>query len=234
MKRFYTLVSTEKSAGGYGVLLDGRPVNTPLKNKIICGTQKLADRIVQEWAAQMDVIESQSMPLTQLLSTKIDRISNERSAMSALVMKYIDTDLICYRTPEPPELLAQQQGAWDTWLEWFAQKFGVALLETNDLVALKQPEEARRGVKKYVDALDDDHFTILQMLTGVGGSLVLALAFIDGALDADEMFKAINVEEQYYASLYKADKYGPDPAQEKKDEINKADLNAASLYLTLV
>ena len=110
MKRFYKLVSTKKEPGGFGVCLDGKPVKTPSGTLLLAPTENLADEIVKEWAAQEEIIVPDSMPLTQILTTKIDRISKERQAMSEAVMKYLDTDLLCYRTTEPPELAQMQQG----------------------------------------------------------------------------------------------------------------------------
>ena len=234
MKRFYTLVSTQKEQGSYAVMLDGKAVKTPSKGMLLCGTEALANEVLKEWAAQEETIKPDTMPLTQLVSTKLDQVAQQRAAMSAEVLKYFDTDLLCYRTDQPPELASRQAEHWDKWLNWFAEKFGVALETTTTLNALQHPPAAHEKVSDCVKSLDGDHFTILQLLTPLSGSLVLALAFTQQLISADELFNAIRVEEQFQAEIYNEEKYGPDPAQEKKDKLVKVDLAAAEQYLKLI
>ncbi|MCB1721910.1 MAG: hypothetical protein KDI11_09165, partial [Alphaproteobacteria bacterium] len=100
MKKFYKLVSVHQDIGGWAVHLDGRPVKTPLKKTLLAPTEALAASIQEEWAAQDETIDPETMPLTQILSTQIDRVSAQRDAMSAELLKFLDTDLICYRAPK--------------------------------------------------------------------------------------------------------------------------------------
>ncbi len=233
MKRFYKIVSHTKEQGGYAILLDGKSVHTPAKNKLICAHEALADAVMQEWAAQDEAIEPDSMPLTQLVSTKIDRVGKERAAMSAAILKYLNTDLLCYRTDE--QRMAQvQNDAWDKWLDWFAQSRGIRLPTTTTFNALQHSEEAHTSILHYVKSMCDDQFTVFQLVTSLSGSLVLALAFMEGAASAEDIFSAARAEELYNAKRYNEEKYGPDPLQEKKDIAVKADLAAAAVYLALL
>lgn len=234
MKRFYKLVSHSQTPNGYEIMLDGKAVNTPAKHKLLCPNEGLANAVMTEWAAQEDGIKPDTMPLTQLISTKIDRVSHERAAMSAALLKYLDTDLLCYRTDDPEELAQAQARVWDRWLSWLEDVYDIRLDTTLSLKALKQPQAAHDFVADYVKNLDDDRFTIFQLVTATSGSLILALAFIEKAANADDVFEAGRVEETYQDKLYKADQYGPDPAQEKKDKITRRDLEAAALYLGLL
>lgn len=231
MKRFYKLVSLRADEGGYAVLLDGRPVKTPARNILQASTQKLGDALMGEWAAQGEIIKPDEMPLTQITSTKIDRVANERPAMSENILQYLDTDLLCYRTDHPPELASAQAAAWDPVLAWFESRFGAKLSTTTKLEALRQPHAAHEVVRAYVEAQTDERFTALQLVTALSGSLVLALAFTEGHAGPDDVFAAARVEETHKAALYDEAKYGPDPAQEKKDRAVLRDLRAAREYL---
>lgn len=234
MKRFYKLVSTQKEAGGFSILLDGKPIKTPARHVLLAPNEALANAIVKEWAAQGETIKPDTMPLMQILSTRIDRVSTEREGMTAALMKYLNTDLLCYRTDHPPEMGARQAEEWDQWLEWFEKAFEEKLETTTGLKALEQPEEAHGKVEAYIKAFEDDYFTVLQILTPLSGSLVLGLAFVDGVITPDEVYAAARVEELYKAGIYNEDKYGPDPAQDKKDQAIQADLAAAAEYLDLL
>jgi len=231
MKRFYKIVSTQAHEGGWRVLLDGKPVKTPMRSDLLAPSEEAANLAMQEWAAQEEMIDPQTMPITQLISTQLDRVSAEREAMTAAILKYFDTDLVCYRVDMPEELAARQAAAWDPALAWFEARYGSALLTTTEIQALTQPEQAREAVRKEVEGMDDAHFTILQLATPVSGSLVLALRFVSGDMSGQEVLDAARIEEAYKAEIYDAEKHGPDPAQDKKDKAVLRDLLAAEAYL---
>ncbi len=234
MKRFYKLVSTEKAVGGFHILLDGKPVKTKSGAFLCAVNEGIATRLMQEWAQQTDDILPDSMPFTQILNTKIDRVSNEREAMSGYVLKYIDTDLICYFADEPQELLSQQKDKWNLWLDWFEKEFGVPLQTTTGLAALSQDKAAHKVVTDYVATLDDEHFTILQFITSISGSVILGLAMVKGAAKAGQVFDACFVEESFRDSMYDVEKYGSDPALEKEQKSKIRDFNAAYDYVALL
>lgn len=234
MKRFYKIVTTQESAGIYKILLDGRPIKTPQKNTLATEHKNLAEAIMLEWAAQKDNILPDTMPLTQILTTKIDRVTAMRDEMAERLLKYLDTDLVCYRAGDQPDIAKKQAALWDPALKWFEQKCGVALKTTNELQAVTQPQKAREEMTRIIENLDDNQFAILQLATSIAGSIILGLMFQQGAIDAETLLDASRVEENHYAALYRADKYGPDPMQEKKDFAALQDLKAAEnfIYLT--
>lgn len=235
MKKFYKLVSTHQETDGWAIHLDGRSVKTPMKRTLLAPTEDLANAIQQEWMAQDENIEPETMPLMQFLSTQIDRVSEQRPAMSEAVLKYLDTDLICYFAPEDPQSPAhKQEELWRPWLDWFEKQFGETLETTNALAALSQAPAAHKKVKAHVEALDDARFTILQMVVPASGSLVLALAFIEGAITPIEILEAARVEEHIKDEIYDAERYGRDPMQEKKDQALITDLQAAEQFLKLI
>ncbi len=235
MKKFYKLVSVEKTPQGFAVHLDGRPVKTKSGQIVLSSNLEMANAVMKEWVDQVEDILPDTMPLTQILNTKIDRVALEREVMSAEILKYFDTDLLCYRTgDDQPEIATAQVKLLDPWLRWFEEKFSEELFTTTGLAALKQPKIAHEKIAQYVHLIDDDYFTILQLVTSISGSIILGIAFIEGAATAAQVFDAARVEEAYKDELYNAQKYGADPMQEKKDEIARFDLEAAEHYLKLL
>lgn len=234
MKRFYTLVSTQKTDGGYLVTLDGRAVKTALKAELLAPSEDIANALVLEWSKQEDEIVPDSMPLTQILSTKIDRIAKERDAIEVYLFKYLDTDLLCYRTDNPPELKTAQEKAWDGYIKWFEEEFGETLETTYGISAIKQPQAAHDKVQSAIKEMNDDLFTALQLITSLCGSLVLGLAALKGKATAEEVYAAMRVEENFKAEIYNEEFYGGDPAQEAKDKAIQQDLKAAMEFLNLL
>lgn len=231
MKRLYKCVSSEKVEGGYHIFLDGRPVKTKSKVFLCAPHVEIAERLVQEWSDQADDIVPDTMPFTQILNTQIDRVSVERDAMSAAVLKYLDTDLLCYPADTPEALATLQQKSWQPFLDGFEKEFGHILRTTTTLEAVRHPAQVHEAVAHYVHGLDDAHFTILQLVTSVSGSLVLALAMVHGAASALSVLEACFIEESFKDGLYNAEKYGSDPMLGKSKKSAMVDFSAAEDYL---
>lgn len=234
MKKFYSEVGSGPAVGGgYVVLLDGRPVRTPEKSLMTAPTRQLADAIAGEWAHQGEHIVPETMPLTQILTTSIDR-ARFRDEMGKALLAYIDSDLLCYHADEPEPLRQEQEKLWMPWLRWFQGRFGVALHTTFALSRLDQPEEAHKAVRAYIDTLDQHRFTVLHVVTTLTGSIILGLAFLEGAITPEQTFHAALCEEIHYERLHDLEKYGLDPIEAKRRESMTRDLAAADAYLGFV
>src|SRR6266851_4282297 len=184
MKRVYTAVETRPVDDGWGVALDGRPMRTPAKNELILPSEALAAAIAAEWDAQQEEIHPATMPLTRLAATAIDRTPAQRDLIVAETANYAGTDLVCYRADHPPALAARQQAVWQSLIDWAAQRYDAALAVTAGIVPTRQSAATLRAFAAIVAAQDDFRLTALQALTAGCGSLVIALALIEGRLDA--------------------------------------------------
>lgn len=231
MKKFYKLVSIRNADHGWAIELDGKPVRTPAGSSLRSPSESLADAIAHEWSSQETDILPETMPLTQLLVTAIDRVDKERDVIQKTVLGYLDTDLLCYRASEPPELVQKETLARDPWLFWFEKQHGVKLGTTRGLMALHHDDAAHAAVDHAVRTLDLWAFTVLQMVTSLTGSLVLALAFVTGPAQEDDLLRALYVEEDYKAEIYNEDFYGRAPHQEKAMQSVGRDLRAGRVFL---
>lgn len=233
MKRVYKLASHTKTEDGFVLQLDGKGVKTPLGQPLAAPNKALADAIVQEWASQGDVIVADDMPMTQMLTTALDR-TRERDALTKSLLKYLDTDLLCYRVKEPEELARRQKEVWDRWLVWFDEHFESPLETTFGLDALKQSERTHKQIWNYMEALDEYYFSVLQVITSVSGSIVLALAFLEHEASEEDVFAASELEEIYHAELAQEDVHGSDPVQEKRQNAMRRDLKSSRQFLDLL
>lgn len=232
MKRFYTFSSSKKTAEGHEIQLDGKTIKTPSGQKMLASTKALADVLVAEWAAQEEKVKPETMPLTQILTTKIDKI-RDREAITEAAMRYLDTDLICYWTKEPEEIAMRQKQVWGRWVKWFDEHFEVPLDTTKKIEALTQDPEAHKRAWNYIESLDEAYFTILHIVTSLSGSLVLSMAFIEGDITPEEIFEASYLEELYRGEIYNEELHGTAPNEEAEREAFKRDIQAAQMYLEL-
>lgn len=236
MKRFYKDVTTGPALEhGWLVLLDGRPVRTPGKELLTAPTEKMAQALKAEWDAQTDEINPRLMPITTLLTTYTDRSMQEREAITLSVLAYLNGDLLCYRAPDDDSgLAAEQARLWDPWLTWFAGRFGHTLQTTTALSAFNQPDDAHTDVAGYIANLDDQHFNVLQVATALGGSIVMALALLEGAITAQQMYECALCEELFYERAHKLEQHGLDPIEERRRAGLMEDILACQAYLRLL
>ncbi len=232
MKRFYKLVSSRKTSDGYAIELDGKVITTSLGQEMVAPTKSLGEAIVLEWANQGEKVKPENMPLTQILTTAIDKI-RDREKITESCMRYLDTDLVCYWTKEPEELAKHQKEVWGGWVKWFEKHFEIPLYTTKNIDAIKQDEEAHKRVWNYIESLDDYYFTVLHILTSLSGSLILALAFSEGDIEPQEIFEASYLEELYRGTIYNEELHGAAPNEEAEREAFKRDVEAAKKFLDL-
>jgi chaperone required for assembly of F1-ATPase len=233
MKRVYKVASHTKTEDGWVVQLDGKSVKTPSGQPLAAPNRAVADAIVREWSEQKDDIVPDSMPITQILNTAIDRM-RERDAMTKTLLTYLDTDLLCYRVKEPLELSKRQKEVWDRWLTWFDEHFESPLDVTFGIEALKQDSDTHRQIWNYIEALDEYYFAVLQIVTALSGSIVLGLAFLENEAGPEDIFNAAELEEIYHAQLAGEDVHGADPVQERRQKAMKRDLESAKDFLGLL
>lgn len=234
MKKFYKSVSTAAQDGGWVVALDGKTVRTPGGLPLKAPAEDLATAIAQEWDAQDTDILPDTMPLTQLLVTALDRVEQERAAIQENLLSYLNTDLLCYRVSEPPELVQRESAARDPWLGWFERHFGEKLGTTTGLIALTHGARAHNLVEHEVRGLDLWSFNVLQVVTAATGSLVLALAFVRGPAEEADLMRALYVEEDYKAAIYNEEFYGRAPQEEKNIKAVMRDLEAGRRFLEIM
>lgn len=227
MKRFYRETAVAGGDAGYTVTLDGRTVRTPAKAELLVPTRALAEAIAAEWDEQETEIRSHLMPLTQLASTAIDRVRPRREGVITEIATYAETDLLCYRADSPTELVARQAQQWQPMLDWAEGQFDAALTVTEGVIPVAQPEGALRALKAAVASCDEFVLSALYTLTTVSGSLVLALAVRDSALDPESAFDASHIDEEWQAS-----QWGTDPQAEGRRQRNREEILAAARFLS--
>ena len=196
-KRFYETAGAVEAAGGYGIALDGKPVRTPAGRPLAIPGAALAGAVAKEWAAQGETIDREIMPLTRLACTALDLMPERRADIVAEVGSYAETDLVCYRTDEPPALARRQAAAWQPLVTWAAARHGAHLAVTSSITPIAQAPEALEALRDAVAGEDDFALAGLSLATRSFGSLVIALAMRGGRLGARAAADASLVDERY-------------------------------------
>jgi chaperone required for assembly of F1-ATPase len=229
VKRAYKTVAAAPCDGGWSVTLDSRPMRTPAGNPMILPTAKLAAAIAAEWDAQQDEIRPATMPLTRLAATAIDRTGPQRSMVIEEIANYAGTDLVCYRAEQPAALAARQAAVWQPLIDWATSRYDAALVATTGIIPISQSPAARKAFAGAVAAQDDFCLTALYALTAGCGSLVIALALLEGRLDAAAAFAASQLDE-----TFQIEAWGEDAEAMTRRAALAEDLKAAAHFLALL
>jgi chaperone required for assembly of F1-ATPase len=228
-KRFYKKVEVEALADGFAIILDGRPVRTPMKSKLQLPSQMLASAVAEEWDAQTETIDLASMALTGFANTALDRVRPRRKEVVDEIVGYAETDLLCYRAADPLDLVERQEQEWQPHLDWLARTHGAQLVPTAGIVHVKQDADALVAIRRVVGVRDDFALTGLHVLTTGTGSFVLGLAVAEGALEASAAVAAGLLDEIYQAELW-----GEYPLLTERREGLARELSATERFIGLL
>jgi chaperone required for assembly of F1-ATPase len=229
MKRFYDRVAVVPADQGYGIALDEKPVRTPAKAELAVPSRALAEGIAAEWRAQGEEIKLDALPLTRLAGTAIDLVTPRRAEVAAEVARYAGTDLVCYRAGHPPQLAARQHRAWQPLIDWATLRYDAALEVTVGVVPIAQPVASLRALAAAVGAYPPLELAALHAATAACGSLVLALALIEGRLDAEEAFATAQLDESFEIELW-----GEDAELTQRRALLKDDIALARRFVDLL
>ncbi|MBB4267378.1 ATP12 family chaperone protein [Roseospira visakhapatnamensis] len=191
--------------GGWGVLLDGRPARTPARQPLRLPTPALAEAVASEWDAQAEHIEPDTMPLTRLANTALERVAADRAGIVAVLLDHVDGDVLCYRADHPTDLAARQMADWQPLLDWADQTLAARLAITHGIMPIRQPSPAVAALRTALEDLDDWTLTGAQGVAAAAGSLVLALALARGRVDGESCFALSRLDETYQMARWGAD-----------------------------
>ncbi len=228
-KRFWTEAQVAEVEGGWEVRLDGRPVRTPGKQPLVLPTLALAEAIAAEWDAQEGVIDPLSMPCTRTANSAIEKVAPQKAEVAALLAAYGESDLLCYRAEGPAALIERQAAAWDPLLDWARTVLGAPLVPTAGIVHVAQPADSLSRLAARVAALGPFELAAFHDLVALSGSLVIALAVLDGHAPPEALWDVSRIDE-----MWQEEQWGTDEEAAEAAARRRGDFLQAKTFLDLV
>lgn len=204
-KRFWKAAGAGAVEGGFGVALDGRAVKTPDGVVMVVPSESLAQAIAAEWGAVAAYVDYDSMPLTRLAYAAIDRMPTVQDETVTEVLRYAETDLLCYPSAYPEALTAREAAAWDPILFWAGHDLGLNFHQNLTLIHKPQPQATLEILAALVRGMTPYEQAGLMTATPLFGSVILALALWDGRLDGAAAFAASRIGEDFHAEIWGRD-----------------------------
>lgn len=209
VKRFWQSASAVPVAGGFGVMLDARPLRLPGSGALVVPQLRLAEALAVEWAEAGGGIGAEvaigQLGLTRLAATAAERVARDPGPSRAALAKYGESDLLCYRATHPDALVERQAALWQPWLDWAAHSLGARLLVTSGITYVVQPPEALAALRARLDRIEAYGLAALGVAVPALGSLVLGLALEAGAIGAAEAAALSQLDEDFQEEQWGAD-----------------------------
>ena len=203
--RFWKAAGVSEAEGGFAVGLDGRGVKTPQGRALVLPTKAVAERVAAEWDAVGEHVNYEDMPLTRLGFAAVDRMNDVVEETVAEVLRYAETDLVCYPSEYPAALIAREDEAWLPLIAWAKDELGLEFHQNRTLIHQKQPAETPVKLRAIVEEATAYERAGLMSAIPLFGSVVLALAVWRGRLTGEMAFAASRIGEAFQAETWGRD-----------------------------
>ncbi len=223
MKRFYKEAQAAPMEGGWQVQLDGRGVKTAGGLPQIVPSQALAAALAAEWAAQEETIVPAGFVLRDMADYAIDVVAPDPATLRGGLLRYAETDTLCYRADPGEALHRRQLERWEPLLAAAETRDGVRFTRISGIIHQSQPPETLERLGDRLERLDPFTLAALNTLTSLACSLVIGLAALEPGGDAGALWIAAELEEEW-----QAEQWGRDAeAEERRARRAKAFADAA-------
>lgn len=214
MRRFYKDVSAEPVDGGWQVMLDGSGIKSPGRAAQIVPTERLALLLAEEWRAQGEEIDPGSFVFRDMADYAIDVVRKDRADTIAKLLKFSQTDTLCYRGNPGDPLFQRQEELWEPLLQRCEARLGITFSRVSGIMYDPQGAATLEGLREALETLDDFALAALQTLTSIAASLVIGLEALEDGADGEALFAAANAEEDW-----QAEKWGWDWEAEERRKL---------------
>lgn len=228
MKRFYKAVTVAEADGGWRVLLDGRGIKTVGGRPQVLPTQALAEALAEEWAIQGEEIDPASFVMRDMADYAADVAAQDRADVIRSLVAFAGTDTLCYRAEPDEPLSERQEEVWEPLLHAAEQRWDVHFERIAGIMHRPQPATTLARMQAVLEAESDHALAALNTLTSLASSLVIALAALAPEADAETLWNAANLEEDWQVELW-----GKDYEAEERRERRLATFETAMRFARL-
>jgi len=138
------------------------------------------------------------------------------------IIKYLGSDLVCYRATTPEGLVSRQSRHWDPILAWAKAALGAGFTTVQGIIHVPQPHDAVARVRAAIPR-DPWRLGAVHVITTLTGSALIALALARGDIGLDAAWAAAHVDEDWNMELW-----GRDELALKRRAYRFAEMTAAA------
>ncbi len=223
MKRFYRQAAAlPADGGGWNVALDGKPIRTQGGQAQLIPQERLAHLMAQEWQGQGDTIDVSTFPLRDMADYAIDSVATDRQAVIDKLLRYAETDTLCYRADPDEPLYRRQQEVWEPLLSDFETREGVTMQRVSGVMHRPQSAKTLAKLRTRLEGLDDFTLAALEQLASLSSSLSIGLSALAVDADLEALWRAANLEEDWQIEQWGEDSESADRRARRWADFQKA------------
>ncbi|GAA6101054.1 ATP synthase mitochondrial F1 complex assembly factor 2 [Tachysurus ichikawai] len=198
-KKFYQDVRISQGEGGqFEINLDRRKLKTPGGKLFTVPNEALAIAVATEWDVQKDTLKFYTMHLTTLCNTALDNpTQRDKDQMISAVLKFLETDTICYRVDDPPGLVELQKNEWDPVMDWIEKRYNVVIGSSSNIMGPQIPEKTKETFRQHLKSYNLWSLTGLEYVISQLKSLILSFGLIDRHLTVEQAVLLSRLEEEF-------------------------------------
>ncbi len=182
---------------------EGETLKTPAGNLLVFPNKHMAERVAAEWQRVHTKNSKYHSDLLKYANTTLYHVAQSRESVVEGWLGYVETDPLFYRAAEPADLVRTQNLAWRPVLNWVEQLTGEQVTIIPGLAPRPQSPVLLEKLRHHASRYDDFRLCALAQGGGLLGSSLLALALVEGVVNAEVAYAAALCEE-----LFQSQKWG--------------------------
>ena len=199
------------SDGVFNLFINNKEIKTPEKVSFNFKDKVFPNLILKEIKIFKLKNLNQSI-YYNIFSLAKDKIQVDKQKYIEEVLKYINTDLICYWVNKPDDLYTLQLDNWNSQLKKL-KKEELNFDYTFNITPIKQNKSSIVLLKKKLIQLDDIILSCLLIITKITSSVLLSYLFITNRINPIDLYK-----NTYLHEIWQSQKWGIVEEEKEKRE----------------
>ena len=201
----------KSSDGFFYLFINNKEIKTPEKQSFNFKEKTFPDLILKEIKRFKLKNLNQSI-YYNIFSLAKDKILVDKQKYIDEVLRYINTDLICYWENKPEDLYALQLDNWNSQLKTL-KKEELHFDYTYNITPIKQNKSSIVLLKKKLIQLDDIILSCLLIITKITSSVLLSYLFITNRIKPTDLYN-----NTYLHEIWQSKKWGIVEEEKEKRE----------------
>lgn len=212
----------------YDIYVHSRFLKTPEGNPLQAPTLALAKAIEEEWEKDPGPQYAQK-PLTALVATALDRISEARETYVKHIIQTLSRDTILFWAETPPSLLRLQEEKWTPLIKEVNKALDLSLKQTFSFSIEPLSPEEEENLRLFLNRQSVFKLSGFVHLLTLSSSFCLSFLVEQGSLSAEEAWNLAHLPEHDQRRVW-----GKDQEAILQEKAQKAEFLETVRFLKLI
>ena len=199
------------SDGFFKLFINNKEIKTP-ENALFNFREKIFPELILKEIKRFNLKNLNQSLYYNIFTLAKDKIFFDKQKYIDEVMKYINTDLICYWEQKPEDLYTLQRDKWSKQLKKL-KKEELKFDYTFNILPVEQKNSSIELLKNKLVKLDDINLACLLILTKTTSSLLLSYLFMTNRIKPIDLYK-----NTYLHEIWQSNKWGIVEEEKEKRE----------------